>query len=197
MSMNGNNQIGSNSSFNAVSGAGRRILLRGCAVCLSLLAILTLASFAASAQTPDPNVVNEIVALLNKHDQALNQKDVDALMSLYTPGDTTVLMGTGPGEKWVGKEEIKDAYTHFFQDFDKGSLAHDCFWKTGASKGDVAWLSAICKMSDSMKGKKREFGLNISAVFEKQGGTWLIRSMHFSNLTGPGTQSVADRRKGK
>lgn len=55
---------------------------------------------AASAQTPGSNTVNEIVSLLNKHDQALNQKDLNAVMSLYASGDTTVLMGTGPGEKW-------------------------------------------------------------------------------------------------
>jgi uncharacterized protein (TIGR02246 family) len=147
-------------------------------------------------QTQDANPVTEIVSLLQKHDLALNQKDLDALMSLYATGDTTVLMGTGPGEKWAGKEEIGDAYEHFFQDFDKGSLTRECFWKTGASNGDVAWVSAICKMGDSLKGKKREYGLNISAVFERQGGAWLIRSMHFSHPTGaspPGT--VSQKRK--
>ena len=29
-------------------------------------------------------------------------------------------MGSGPGEMWVGPEEIKDAYEHFFQGYDKG-----------------------------------------------------------------------------
>jgi len=105
-------------------------------------------------------------------------------------------MGAGPGEKWVGKNEIGDAYKHFFQDFEKGSLTRDCFWKTGASSGDVAWLSSICKMGDSLKGGKREYGLNISAVFERQGGTWLTRSMRFSNPTGPAAPgAVSQRRK--
>jgi uncharacterized protein (TIGR02246 family) len=149
---------------------------------------------AVSAQAPDPNTVKEIISLLNKHDQALNQKDLNTVMSLYATGDTTVLMGTGPGEKWVGKDEISDAYNHFFQDFDKGSLAHDCFWKTGGARGDMAWLTAICKMSDSLKNKKREYGLNISAVLERQGGAWLIRAMHFSHLTGPGTSGAVSQR---
>ncbi len=166
-------------------------------VCLSLIGIACLAVAPASAQTPGSNPVTEIIELLDKHDQAVNEKDMDALLALYAPEDTTVLMGTGPGEKWVGKEEIRDAYKHFFQDFDKGSHTRDCFWKTGASKGDVAWLSAICRMSDSIKGKKREYGLNVSAVLERQNGAWLIRSMHFSNLTGGAVQSVATRQKGK
>ncbi len=196
MSMNGNNQIGQIGSKSS-RGVRRLSFLSGCVVCLSLLAILALAGSAASAQTPVPAPVAEIIALLDKHDQAVNDKDLDALMALYAPGDTTVLMGTGPGERWVGKDEISDAYKHFFQDYDKGSHTRDCFWKTGASKGDVAWLSAICKMSDSKKGKKREYGLNVSAVLERQDGTWLIRSMHFSNLTGVTPQSVAARQKRK
>jgi len=180
-------------------------MLRTHVVWLFLLAVPGLAHLPSYAQTPNPdaasaqqsgsNPVTEIVSLLQKHDQALNQKDLDALMSLYATGDTTVLMGTGPGEKWVGKAEIGDAYKHFFQDFDKGSLTHDCFWKTGASNGDVAWLSAICKMGDSLKSRKREYGLNISAVFERQGGAWLIRSMHFSNPTGPGTTGVVSQKR--
>lgn len=189
--MNGNNHIDSRSS------RGMRIpgLIRGCVVCLSLIAILSLGGPAASAQTPASNPVAEIIVLLDKHDEAMNQKDLDALMALYAPGTTTVLMGTGPGERWVGKDEIRDAYGHFFEDYDKGSHLRDCFWKTGASSGDVAWLSAMCKMSDSKKGKRREYGLNASVVFERQDGAWLIRSMHFSNLTGATVQSVASRQK--
>ena len=150
---------------------------------------------AASHQTPASNPVNAIISLLNKHDQAMNQKELNTVMSLYATGDTTVLMCTGPGEKWVGEDEISDAYNHFFHEYDKGTLAHDCFWKTGASKGDIAWVSAICKMSDSLKNKKREYGLNISAVFERQGDDWLIRSIRFSNLTGPGRSGVLSEKR--
>ena len=116
-------------------------LLRTPVVWLFLLAVPGLALFPAYAQTPDPGVVlaqttdpntasaqqsgsnpvTEIVSLLQKYDQALNQKDLDALMSLYATGDTTVLTGAGPGKKWVGKAEIGDAYKHFFQDSAKRS----------------------------------------------------------------------------
>jgi ketosteroid isomerase-like protein len=164
-------------------------------IVLWLFLLMALAGYAVIGRTQAPNPITEIVSLLQKHDQALNQKDLDALMSLYSTDDTTVLMGAGPGEKWVGKGEIGDAYKHFFQDFDKGSLTRDCFWKTSASNGDVAWLSAICKMGDSLKGRKREYGLNISAVFERQGGAWLIRSMGFSNPTGSGVSGTVSQKR--
>jgi hypothetical protein len=76
---------------------------------LSLLVTLAPAGLVVSGQTQGPNSVTEIVSLLQKHDQALNRNDRDALMSLNATGDTTVLAGAGPGEKWVGKAEIDDA----------------------------------------------------------------------------------------
>ena len=170
---------------------------------LSLMSgALLLASFSAwtparSTQDQSDKDVAEIKAMIAKHDQALNEKDMDAVMDLFAPGDGTVMMGTGPGEKWVGQAEIKDAYTHFFGDFDKGTLAHECFWKAGEANGDMAWAAAMCKMTDSMKGKKREYGLNVSAAFVRQDGKWLFRMMHFSNLTGADVQSAAASRKKK
>jgi uncharacterized protein (TIGR02246 family) len=170
---------------------------------LSLMSgALLLASFSAwtparSTQDQSDKVEAEIIAVLGKHDQAMTQKDIDAVMALYAPGTKTVMMGTGPGEKWVGTDEIKDAYAHFLQDYDKGTPTHDCYWKSVASEGDVAWLTAMCKTTDSLKGKKREFGLNVSAVFARQDGKWQIRLMHFSNLTGDVVQTAAAARKKK
>jgi uncharacterized protein (TIGR02246 family) len=148
------------------------------------------ASIGQSTQSPDTAKVGEIAATLQKHDKAMNEQDLDTVMSLYASEGNTVMLGTGPGENWVGKNEIRDAYSHFFQDYDKGTLTSDCFWKTGDVQGDTAWLSAMCKVGDSKKGKKREYGLNVSAVLEKQGSDWLIRSMHYSNLTGPPPKST-------
>jgi uncharacterized protein (TIGR02246 family) len=148
------------------------------------------ASIGQSTQAPDTAKVAEIAATLQKHDNAMNQQDLDTVMSLYAPEGNTVMLGTGPGENWVGKNEIRDAYSHFFQDYDKGTLSSDCFWKTGDVQGDTAWLTAMCKIVDSKRGKKREYGLNVSAVLEKHGSDWLIRSMHFSNLTGPPPKST-------
>lgn len=170
---------------------------------LSLMSgALLLASFsswppARSTQDQSDKDVAEIKAMIAKHDQAVNEKDMNAVMALFAPGDMTVVMGTGPGEKWAGQAEIKDAYVHFFGDFDKGTLAHECFWKAGEANGDMAWAAAMCKMTDSMKGKKREYGLNVSAAFVRQDGKWLFRLMHFSNLTGADVQSAAASRKKK
>jgi hypothetical protein len=105
-------------------------------------------------------------------------------MNTYAPGPRTILMGVAPGEWWAGFDAVQGAYGKFFEDFDKGTLVTDCFVKRGDIKGDMAWLMAMCKFTDSLKGKKREYGLNISAVLEKIDGKWLFRTFHYSNLAG-------------
>jgi ketosteroid isomerase-like protein len=137
-----------------------------------------------SAQTPRAQAAADVAVLLRKHDEAMNQHDIAGVMQLYAAGPKTVLLGTGPGERYQGLAEIRTAYTEFFKDFDKGTLDTSCYWKDGGGAGTVAWGAAMCKITDSLGGKKREYELNVSAVLEKQGSRWLFRLLHFSNLTG-------------
>lgn len=44
---------------------------------------------------------------------------------------------------------------------------------------------SMSKVSFSKGSAKTEFGLNLSIACEKHDGKWLIRAMHFSNLTHP------------
>ena len=131
--------------------------------------------------------LSQIVALLQQHDSAMNQHDLDGIMSVYAPTANIVMMGTGPGERWVGKDEIKGAYSEIIKDFDKGTSTHDCYWKTGEIEGNSAWVASMCKFADSKDGKKREYELNVSGVLRRIGGKWYFQSLHFSNLTCPGT----------
>ena len=149
-------------------------------VCCAVLALVAMSAYTARAQ--DNPEVKQLVDLLGQHDDALGKKDLDSLMKLYADGNNTVVMGTGPGEKWQGKDQIRDAFSHIVNDFDAGSQTRDCYWKTGGVNGNTAWVSAMCKMGDARNKKKREFELNVSAVFEKIDDKWLFRSMHYSNL---------------
>ena len=145
-----------------------------------LIAILSVA--AAHAQQADTDATAAIKLMLRAHDDAFNKHDVATVMGLYSPRPDTLLLGTGPGERWVGKAEIQDAYKHFFADFDAGSLTTNCTWTTGEVKGPIAWLAAMCQVTDYLKNVKREYALNLSVVMEKEDGAWRFRIMHFSNL---------------
>src|SRR5258707_85571 len=134
-------------------------------IALFILTLFVVFAFTRSKATwrQDSNLT-QIQALLDHHDNAMNQHDLNGVMEVYSPDPKTVLMGTGPGEFWHGREAIKSAYTEMFKDFDKGTSTRTCHDKTGGLKGDMAWLAAMCKFSDSHEGKKREYELNVTGV---------------------------------
>jgi uncharacterized protein (TIGR02246 family) len=149
-----------------------------------LLVGLSLGTVPVSAKDDTSPIDPQLQALLTKYHQALKSQDLAAVVSTYAPGSSTVLLGTGPGERWLGQQEIKDAYEHFFADYDRGTMTIYCGSQASGIKGNLAWLLAVCDFTDSLKGKKREYGVNFTAVAEKQDGAWRFRTFHFSNLTG-------------
>jgi ketosteroid isomerase-like protein len=157
--------------------------------CALVLTALGLGATVCQAQAQGSSTRAEIADMINKHDEALKQQNLDGLMALYSSNPKTVMLGTGPGEKFQGKAEIKAAYTEIFKDFDKGTMTHNCYWKDGGSTATTAWGAAMCKFSDSKGDKKREYELNVSAVAEKQAGKWRFVMIHYSNLVGSGGTS--------
>ena len=127
-----------------------------------------------------------VQALVSKHDRALSTQDLGGVLDTFMAD--AVLMGTGPGELWVGADAIKDAYQHFFADYDAGSMNVDCTWRSTGGNDRLAWLTAMCWLTDYLKNEKRQFAINLSAVAEKQGDEWRFRWFHFSNVTAPEQQ---------
>lgn len=150
--------------------------------------------WAAQPAATDP-VREEVKAVLNQHDEAMDKQDLKALLALYADDPTIAMMGTGPGEFWKGKAEVEVAYKEFLKDFKAGSLKHQCSDTSGGHQGDVAWLVASCNMQDiTLDGQKRDYGLNVSAVLKQEKGSWKFQTLHFSNLTSgaaPPTEGAA------
>jgi uncharacterized protein (TIGR02246 family) len=149
------------------------------AVALGAMAAAT-ESFAQGAK-PGPEI-EALKALLDAHDKAFTAHDEKGVLALFAPNAT--ILGTGPGEIWGGHEEIASAYAHFFENFDAGKQKAESLFRDGHVIGDMAWLLSVSKISMTKGAKTVEVGLNLSVVFEKGAGKWLIRAMHFSNLTG-------------
>jgi len=180
---------GGKKMFRRLLACGVALLAMALCACQSSTPASAPVTNAAPAPTPaaaaDPKVVEEIKAVLDKHDKALGEKNLDALMETFAPTPNTVVLGTGPGERWVGTQEVRAAYTEMFKDYDPGSMTVGCEWKTGNSDGSIAWLAATCVAKDSLKGKAREYPLNVSAAMAKQDGRWRFTMLHMSNPTAP------------
>jgi uncharacterized protein (TIGR02246 family) len=123
-------------------------------------------------------------ALWQEQQKAFDAHDLSGVLATFADSDDIMLMGTGPGEHWVGKAEIKDAFGHFVEGFDANTMETKCGDGAGSAQGDVAWFTVVCSFTDSKDGKPRSFVANLSAVVVKQGDDWRFHTMHYSQLTG-------------
>jgi uncharacterized protein (TIGR02246 family) len=155
-----------------------------------IAAMAGLAATAAVAPSADAETsegtnpdLDQIRALLRAHDEAFTNHDLDEVMACLT--EKAAIMGTGPGEIWSGPDEIKVAYQHFFEGFDKGEQKFEYQFRIGGVTSDMGWLMASGNVTGKKDGKDFAYPLNISLTVAKKDDKWLIAAMHFSTLTGP------------
>lgn len=158
----------------------RNSIVTGLAV-LTAVTGLNHTAQAEEAATKNPEL-EKIRALLKAHDEALTSHNIEGVLAVFGP--KAVILGTGPGEVWSGHDEIKEAYKHFFGDFDKGAQDFIYHVRFGELSAEMGWLLASGEVKGKKGGKDFAFPLNISVTASKAGGDWKIASMHFSTLTG-------------
>jgi ketosteroid isomerase-like protein len=144
----------------------------------------------AQAAEGDKSELEQIRALLRAHDEAFTNHDLKGVMACLT--EKAAIMGTGPGEIWSGPGEIKVAYEHFFEGFDKGEQKFEYHFKIGGISAEMGWLMTAGNVNGKKDGKEFVFPLNLSLTVAKKEGKWLVAAMHFSTLTGSATPEKKD-----
>lgn len=150
-------------------------------IILSGVSGLAASAVARAGEASHPEL-ERIQALLRAHDEATTNHNLQGVMACLTK--EAAVMGTGPGEMWSGPEEIKMAYQHFFENYDKGQQDFEYQFKTGDVVSDMGWMMASGNIKGKKEGKDFSYPLNVSLTVEKEDGEWKIASMHFSTLTG-------------
>ncbi|MDB4303747.1 nuclear transport factor 2 family protein [Desulfosarcina sp.] len=147
-------------------------------VALALVLAVCWGSFTFAAEK-DAAFEKEITEFVQKHRQAFKEKDIDGVIALYA--EDAVLMGTGPGERFVGQEEIRNAHMEYFKAFDKEEST--LTWHKTGKNGDVVWVSGMTHIRSFFKNNKRDFAINWTSVLSKQDGTWKFVQRHISNIS--------------
>lgn len=151
-----------------------------------LTAVTAIASLTSTAKAEEAKASNpeleKIRAVLKAHDDAMTSQNLEGVLAVLAP--KAVIMGTGPGEVWSGEDEIKDAYKHFFEGFDKGQQDFTYHVKFGELSPKMGWILASGEVKGKKDGKDFAFPMNISLTASKASGEWKIAAMHFSTLTG-------------
>jgi ketosteroid isomerase-like protein len=157
----------------------RDVLIAG----VASIAAAVSAPLAASAQTSETEnpELDPIRALLDAHDTAFANHDLDGVMACLS--EKATIMGSGPGEIWSGPDEIKAAHLHFFEGFDIGELNIEYEFDIGQVASDMGWMLTSGNVNGNKDGKEFTFPVNISLTVRKDGGKWLIAALHFSTLT--------------
>ncbi len=147
----------------------------------TLLVCFALAS-PCLAKKGKPVPGDAVKALLEQHNKALNAQDLKGIMDTYAATDGVVLMGTGPGETYVGEESIGGAYNQFFSRFKAGSLDFKYDWASIGARGNFAWVAVTVTGEGVVNNEKKERSFNMSGALEKVKGKWRFVSLHFSRL---------------
>lgn len=155
------------------------VLKKGLIFAMMFYFALVSPSFSKQAETRIGSEVNTILAL---HLQALSAHDLKGVMSLYSSNPDIFLMGTGPGEIYLGEEGIAGAYNQIFSRFKADSLTFKTDCVTAGSKGDVAWFAVTMTLSGTVNNELKAREFNMSGLLHKQKGKWRIINMHFSRL---------------
>lgn len=150
---------------------------------LSALGAAVALSNAAEADDKKSEL-GKVHSLLKAHDDALTNHDLNGVMATLAP--KAVVMGTGPGEMWTTPEQIKEAYKHFFEGFDKGQQDFTYHERKGDLGSEMGYLFTSGEIKGKKGGKDFAFPINLSITVTKAGGAWKIAAMHFSNLVSDG-----------
>jgi ketosteroid isomerase-like protein len=120
----------------------------------------------------------EVMAVLNKFAEFYSKKDIEGLMSLFSPNTDNVLFGIEPDEKRIGLDKIKLHFELDWTEFEAASV--DFNWIHISSAGTVAWIAADLHFKIIVAGLNLIFPCFLTMVLEKNGDKWFIVHTHYS-----------------
>jgi ketosteroid isomerase-like protein len=126
--------------------------------------------------------LDKVRALLKAHDEAFTSHDMKGVLAIFT--EKAAVMGSGPGEIWSGPDEIKVAYEHFFEGFDKGEQKFEYQFRIGGLTSEMGWMMTSGNVEGKKGGKEFAYPLNLSLTVAKIKGKMACRRDALFNTDG-------------
>lgn len=121
---------------------------------------------------------SEVRALLDSRSEAIWLKDIDRLMSFYSPG--IVYFDVVPPLQYVGSAALRDRFLHWFDGF-KGSIGQEIHDLTILAAEDVAVASMLIRSSGTlMNGQEVGLWVRATTSCQRSNHGWLITHEHIS-----------------
>ena len=120
----------------------------------------------------------EIRAFLDSRSEAIRTKDLDRLLSFYSPD--IVYFDIVPPLQYIGSAALRKRFSHWFDGFESsiGQRIHDVTIETS---GDLVVASMLIKAGGTRKnGDEVEFWVRATSSFQRSANGWLITHEHVS-----------------
>jgi uncharacterized protein (TIGR02246 family) len=154
---------------------------------LALLALLIGLGTGARSQTsakpaakPANNSEAEIREVYDRWAKAFEARDIDAIMSVYAPGDAVVAYDVVAPLQYKGLDAYRKDYLEFLGQYD-GPVHVEYRDMRVFSSGDVGFVHALERFTGKMKnGQQSDFWLRATSGVVRMNGKWLIVHDHIS-----------------
>jgi ketosteroid isomerase-like protein len=121
---------------------------------------------------------SEVKALLDSRGEAVWTKDLDRLMSFYSPD--IVYFDIVPGLQYVGSDELRPRFTQWFEGFES-SIGQEMRDLHIQASGDVAVAFMLIRASGTLKnGQEVGYWVRVTSSFQRSNHSWLITHEHVS-----------------
>ena len=124
-----------------------------------------------------------VMNALNKFMESYQKRDIEGVMSAFSPDDDQVMFGTGADEKRIGRDQIKAQFERDWAQTE--TLNFNFTWLPISAAGPVAWVAAEGLGQGKAGGQEFAFPFRMTAVLEQRGNEWLMVQSHLS-LPAPG-----------
>jgi len=149
----------------------------------ALVLTVGMAGLMASVPAAEPAAHSDkaaIEALEKGFADAVNAKDLDAIMKAYAPGKTLFVFDVAPPRQHVGWEDYKTDWQQLLSSF-PGSIKFSISDLSITTVGPVAYGHSIQSLqSTRSNGSKFELVVRVTDVYRKMHGEWLIVQEHVS-----------------
>jgi len=120
----------------------------------------------------------EITALFDDQAEAIRTKDVDRLMSLYSPD--ILYFDVVPPLRYAGTAALSGRFRQWFDAY-KGSLRVETRDFDISASGDIAVAHWLSRVSGTLKnGHEAGFWVRVTSCCQRSNGRWLVTHEHVS-----------------
>ena len=121
---------------------------------------------------------SEVRALLDSRSEAVWIKDIDRLMSFYSPD--IVYFDIVPGLQYTGSAALRPRFLEWFDGF-KGSIGQEIGDVHILASGDVAVAYMLIRASGTLKnGREVGYWVRATSAFKRSNHRWLVTHEHVS-----------------